>query len=140
MNANGVQPTLFGDAASAPAPRSGRRGAASALPAGQLESLSTKVDAMQLHLDKLEALLVDIAERLTAPRTDKASYTTGEVAKLLGKRPFTVREWCRLGRVNAFKANCGRGGEVEWRIGHEELERIRNDGLLPAPSAGIPRL
>ena len=61
----------------------------------------------------------------------KASYTPVEVADLLGKRPFTVREWCRNGRINATKRSTGRGDALEWEISHEELERIRNHGLLP---------
>ncbi|MBI3464957.1 MAG: helix-turn-helix domain-containing protein [Planctomycetes bacterium] len=65
--------------------------------------------------------------------TAKQSYSTHEVARILGRRPFTVREWCRLGRVNARLALSGRGVDKEWRITHEELERIQNEGLLPLP-------
>jgi hypothetical protein len=64
-------------------------------------------------------------------RTVKDWYTTAEVAKLLSKAEFTVREWCRLGRVQAQKKRCGRGISSEWIISHEELTRIRNEGLLP---------
>ena len=58
-------------------------------------------------------------------------YTVAEVAEILGKAEFTVREWCRLGRVYASKRACGRGTSQEWIIAHEELTRIRNEGLLP---------
>lgn len=70
---------------------------------------------------------------------EKESYTTAEVAKLLGKRPFTVREWCRLGRVNATKTHAGRGVDDEWRISAAELRRVQNDGLLPLPKRGRAR-
>ena len=66
-------------------------------------------------------------------RTIKESYTTVEVASIAGKKPYTVREWCRLQRINASKAMCGRGCEEEWRISHEDLLRIQNEGLLPIP-------
>ncbi len=68
---------------------------------------------------------------LVQQRTIKDWYSTAEVAKLLGKAEFTVREWCRLGRVHAQKKKCGRGVASEWIISHEELTRIRNEGLLP---------
>lgn len=53
-----------------------------------------------------------------------------EVAQILGKADFTVREWCRLSRVWASKRQCGRGTAKEWIISHEELTRIQNQGLL----------
>jgi hypothetical protein len=90
------------------------------------------------HCRRLEERLVRIEQRLDRlldyiiqQKTVKENYTPTEVAKVLGKKPYTVREWCRLGRINAVKGVPGRGGEGEWRISHEELERYRNHGLLP---------
>ncbi len=88
---------------------------------------------LDARLSGVEEVLVAVREFLEERKTVKESYTTAEAAAVLGKRPYTVREWCRHGRVNATKALCGRGGEDEWRISREELERIRNDGLLPLP-------
>lgn len=68
---------------------------------------------------------------LVQQRTVKEWYTTAEAAQLLGKAEFTVREWCRLKRVRAEKKKCGRGVASEWIISHEELTRIRNEGLMP---------
>ena len=81
------------------------------------------------RLERIEALVRQLAGR----EPTKEWYTTAEAAKHLGKRPFTVREWCRLGRVHAEKSVCGRGFDSEWMIAHEELNRIRNHGLLPQP-------
>ena len=61
----------------------------------------------------------------------KEWYSTAEVAAILGRAEFTVREWCRLGRVRAEKKKCGRGPASEWIVSHEELTRVRNEGLLP---------
>lgn len=71
--------------------------------------------------------------RLVEQRTIKDWYTTSETAEVLGKAEWTVREWCRLGRVNAAKRACGRGKSQEWIISHAEIDRIRNEGLLPDP-------
>jgi len=86
------------------------------------------------ELDELTARLVRIEQTLdllVQQRAIKEWYSTAEVAKLLGKAEFTVREWCRLGRVRAQKKKCGRGIASEWIVSHEELARIRNEGLLP---------
>jgi excisionase family DNA binding protein len=95
--------------------------------------LAEGIDRLKRRLAGFEALLSDIREALADRRHAKESYTTAEAAELLYKRPYTVREWCRHGRINATKAMCGRGGEEEWRISREELNRIRNEGLLPLP-------
>ena len=79
------------------------------------------------RLDRIELMLQAIIEQ----RAIKDWYTTAEVAKVLGKAEFTVREWCRLGRVRAEKKKCGLGTSSEWIISHEELTRVRNEGLLP---------
>ena len=84
-------------------------------------------EAVVERLDRIETLLRD----LVTERTVKDWYTVAEAAEILGKAEFTVREWCRLGRVYASKRACGRGLSQEWIIAHEELTRIRNEGLLP---------
>jgi hypothetical protein len=88
------------------------------------------IDALTARLDRIEQALVLLVEQ----RTIKEWYTTAEMAKVLGKAEFTVREWCRLGRVRAQKKKCGRGVASEWIISHEELTRVRNEGLLPEPN------
>lgn len=86
---------------------------------------------IQSCLDELGVLLREVHQTVATKPTVKQSYSTHDVARILGKRPFTVREWCRHGRVHAKRALCGRGIDKEWRISHEELERIQNEGLLP---------
>lgn len=88
----------------------------------------------QLHerLDRIE----DLLRRLTQERVTQKFYSTADAAKLLGKADFTVREWCRQGRVHAEKRSCGRGNTQEWMISHEELLRIQAEGLL-RPKYGL---
>lgn len=96
----------------------------------------SKLDELDAYLRGigLEDRLSEIVAHLSAlvrQRTVKDQYTPKEVAEIVGKQEFTVREWCRLGRINATKRPGGRGNEGEWRISHEELLRYQNEGLLP---------
>jgi predicted site-specific integrase-resolvase len=75
----------------------------------------------------MEALLGDLVQE----RKVKMWYSTDEVAQILGKAKFTVREWCRNGRVHCQKKNNGRGKYKSWVIAHDELLRIQKEGLLP---------
>ena len=79
------------------------------------------------RLTRIEAKL----DNMGARERQKDFYSVAEVAAIFDKAEFTVREWCRRERVNADKRMCGRGKSKEWMISHEELERIRNEGLLP---------
>ena len=81
-------------------------------------------------IDRLEKIEQALGQ-LISERTIKEWYSVAEVAEILGRAEFTVREWCRLGRIWASKRDCGRGNSKEWMISHEELTRIRNEGLLP---------
>ena len=94
-----------------------------------MDVLLERIDQLVQRLGKMEEAL----ELLVRERTIKEWYSTADVAKLLDKAEFTVREWCRLGRVRAGKRECGRGQSQEWIIAHAELERIKNEGLLPLP-------
>src|SRR5439155_11161778 len=95
-------------------------------PAGVAAQAANWSDVLA-RLDRLEALLLVLVERETV----KDWYTTEEVAKLLGKAEFTVREWCRLGRIRAEKRKSGRGAHPAWVVSHDELQRYRREGLLP---------
>lgn len=68
---------------------------------------------------------------LVREKTVKDRYSTAEVAQLVGKAEYTVREWCRRGRLRASKKAYLRGAHPEWLIDREELTRFRNEGLLP---------
>lgn len=92
--------------------------------------LEVRLRELVERLDRIESAV----DTLVTQRTVKEWYTTEEVAALLGRRPFTVREWCRLGRIRAEKRDTGRGNTLEWSVSHDELERIRNHGLLPVPN------
>lgn len=79
------------------------------------------------RLDRIEAMLAALVERQTV----KDFYEIDEFARLVGKRPFTVREWARLGRIKATKRRSGRGPHCTWAISHGELLRYQRHGLLP---------
>ena len=87
-----------------------------------------KLNEVIFRLRRLEDLVLEISKQ-QAP--SKEFYTVEEFGKLVDLSPYTVREHCRLGRLHAGKAACGRGNIPEWRIPHVELVRYRNYGLLP---------
>lgn len=91
------------------------------------DAVVERLDEVLLRLIRVEATIQSIASQQPA----KEWYSTDEVARILGRAPFTVREWCRNGRVRASKRDCGRGSAKEWIIDQQELRRIQNEGLLP---------
>lgn len=82
---------------------------------------------VEQRLERIEALLDILIQREAV----KDHYSTDEFARLVGKAEFTVREWCRHSRINAHKRQSGRGSYPAWAIGHAELLRFRQHGLLP---------
>lgn len=85
-------------------------------------------------LNRFDERLSRIEEKLDASRSpefQKEWYTVADAAKLLNKQPFTIREWCRLRRIDAKKRKCGRGRTSEWVISRAAIERYLNEGLLP---------
>lgn len=80
-----------------------------------------------VRLEKIEAVLLTLIEQ----RQVQDWYDTKTAADILKKSAYSVREWCRLGRVRAEKRSCGRGTSKEWMVSHAELMRIKSEGLLP---------
>ena len=79
------------------------------------------------RLERIEAALKVLIEH----RTVKDWYTTEETAKILGKAEFTIRNYCRLGRIRGEKKTSGRGKFQSWVVSHDELLRIQREGILP---------
>jgi hypothetical protein len=104
------------------------------LPKGLQKSFSKQAtmndNDMTAVLERLDRIETNL-EKLVRQQTVKDWYTTHEAAEILGKAEFTVREWCRRGRINAEKRHSGRGAYPAWVIGHAELLRYQRDGLLP---------
>jgi len=86
---------------------------------------------LEERLEKIEAMLVVLVERQQV----REWYTTQQVAQLLGKAEFTVREWCRNGRIKAERKGSGRGAYFSYAIHHGELLRFQREGLLPLKRA-----
>ena len=82
---------------------------------------------MEERLDRIEAMLAVLVERQAV----KDYYEIEEFSRLVGKSPFTCREWCRLGRIQAKKKLSGRGAYARWVVPHAELLRYQREGLLP---------
>ncbi len=94
------------------------------------------MDSMQLVLDRLERIESTLS-LLAEKQSVKDWYTTDEVARMVRKAEFTVREWCRLGRMHAEKRISGRGAFPAWVISHQELLRYQREGLLPLRHNGV---
>jgi Helix-turn-helix domain len=95
------------------------------------QSKATERSAMSedilIRLERLECMIALLLER----QTIREFYSTEEFARLVGRSEFTVREYCRLGRIKAEKRMSGRGAYPAWCISHDELLRFQRQGLLP---------
>jgi hypothetical protein len=83
----------------------------------------------ELILKELQEVKAMLAV-LVARQQVREFYSVEEFAQLLGKAVFTVREWCRLGRIRAEKRLSGRGAFPAWCISHDEWLRYQREGLL----------
>jgi hypothetical protein len=95
------------------------------------EKAHLDLDDLAARLERIEELLTTLVERQTV----REWYTTEQFAQAVGKAEFTVREWCRHGRIRAEKRMSGRGAHPAWVISHAELLRYERGGLLPASQA-----
>ncbi len=85
------------------------------------------MEPLEERLSRIEAMLAQLLERQAV----KEFFEIQEFARLVGREPFTCREYCRLGRIRALKKASGRGKHASWVIPHEELIRFQREGLLP---------
>ena len=101
-----------------------------------MEVLDELKQTLALSREELTALKKVVAGAINVEintKPQQAFYSTAETGVLLDKRTYTVREWCRLQRIHASKRPTGRGDSLAWEISQEEIQRIREHGLLPIP-------
>jgi hypothetical protein len=78
------------------------------------------------ELQEVKAMLAVLVER-----QQREWYSVYEFSRIVGRAEFTIREYCRLGRLRAEKRQSGRGAHPQWVLSHDELERFQRVGLLP---------
>ena len=87
----------------------------------------TDDDFRRIIRDELAAIVQVIGSRVQP----KIWYTVAEFAERAEKAPYTVRQWCNVGKLNAERTDGGAGGQGEWRISHEEYERVPEGRVAP---------
>lgn len=101
-----------------------------------LQAVVDRQDQLAARLDQFaeqqQRILDMLAQLLKAGASTvvRESYTVEDVAKRLGRTPWTVRNWANNGQVRATKVR-GKGRTGEWRIAHEELLRVEREGPSP---------
>lgn len=92
------------------------------------------MDELLARLGRLEAMVLVLVERQPKGRRDvddsRTTFTTAEFAEAVGLGDWTIRNYCRLGRLRAKKKRSGRGAHPEWVLDREEMDRYRREGLL----------
>ena len=92
------------------------------------------MEPLEERLSRIEAMLAQLLERQVV--VVKEFYEIEEFARLVGREPFTCREWARHGRIRAEKKLSGRGAYARWAVPHGELLRYQKEGLLPDRRCG----
>lgn len=86
-------------------------------------------------LQRIEKQNLEILLRLNqleGKPSEKEWWSPEGLAEVLHRKPFTVREWCRLGRIKASKDKYSR----LWRVSDEEAKRlVAGGGLQPVLAA-----
>ncbi len=63
---------------------------------------------LEQRLENIEAMLLVLCERQKA----REWHTTHEFAKTVGRAEFTIREYCRRGRLHSRKRHSGRAANI----------------------------
>ena len=92
-----------------------------------LQRIIETLDSVDSRLENLEKLVAGMGLVVAERQAEKDWYSTAELAELLGKSDFTVREkWCNQGRIECEKdPDSGK-----WRIPAHEVRRLHNGGGL----------
>ena len=85
------------------------------------------------RLDRIEETLA----ALVARQAVKEWYSTDEVSKHLGRAEFTVREWCRLGRVRAKRRAAGAASTSRGSSPTRSCSAVPAGGALAPQSTGL---
>ncbi len=94
------------------------------------------LDSFDGRLRSLEEMLAAVSHAVSCRQSEKEWYTTAELANLLDKSDFTVREkWCNQGRIECEK----HPDSGKWRIPASELHRLQNGGALKPKSRQADR-
>lgn len=104
----------------------------------QLDDMAHALREVDTRLGRIEASL----RKLTEAQPVQEWYTVRELSRLIKLSPDTVRTHCRTGRIVAQRTKSGRGNKAEYRISNDELNRLRQEGLLPGtepPAVNKPR-
>jgi excisionase family DNA binding protein len=78
-------------------------------------------------LESLHKRLDNVEEHLSLSVV-KDTYTVQEAAERLNRSDWTVRQWCNKGQVPGARKVPGKGRTGEWRIPHDALVKVQNDG------------
>jgi len=85
-------------------------------------------------LTRLESKITEVVsrlDRLESKPPQKESWSPEELAGVLHRKPYTVREWCRLKRIRAEKDKYSR----LWRVPDSEAQRLLAGGGLQSKMA-----
>jgi hypothetical protein len=98
----------------------------------EIRRMSTTLEKPSVdRIDQIDAKLDRVLDLLRDRSEVRQHFSVEECAPKLNKSAYTIREWCRMGRINAFKCNDKRGDSAAWRVSAEEISRILDFGLLP---------
>lgn len=99
----------------------------------QLDNMALTLSDVVVRLGRIEVSLRKLAEA----QPEQEWYTVRELSRVIKLSEDTVRAHCRDERILAKKTLSGRGGRLEYRISNHELNRFREEGLLPGKNKPV---
>jgi excisionase family DNA binding protein len=91
-----------------------------------VEELDQRLAAIETSCARILALL----QGGGGPPPTGDLYTPAEAARLLRRSTWTIREWCRTGKVRALRTGFTRGKAHEWAIPAAEVEKLLAIGVV----------